>query len=166
MSVRSALIAFALMATAGCEARTDRWTERQAAVDPPGLWRVEALGANAQPVLICVDSFLRKGFAAPLPEVQGQPCVPLGEPVMTQEGQLRRCKIGAETLLLRTTTKGDANAFTIALRVTVLGARTEASAVQTRRYTRLGPCPEGWKVGDTTDQKGRRTNEAWPPAWR
>jgi len=68
--------------------------------------------------------------------------------------------------LVSTRTVGPANNFEVELRVTTLGSGQEASFTQTRRYTRLGPCPEGWKVGDKTDRFGRRSNDVWTPAWR
>jgi len=151
---------------AGCEVGTDRWIERQAAIDPPGLWRVEVVDADAPAVRICVDSLLRAGFSMPLPEAHGITCEPLGEPIQTEDGRLQRCRIGAQTLLVSTRTVGPANNFEVELRVTTLGSGQEASFTQTRRYTRLGPCPEGWKVGDKTDRFGRRSNDVWTPAWR
>lgn len=162
------LVALALLA--GCDVRSERetrrWTERQAAVDPPELWRVEAVGSDAPPVQVCADSFLRTGFATPLPEVQGLACTPLGDPIQTDSGRLQRCTLGDQTLLVRTRTEGGPEAFTVDLRVTVLGKGPRASVAQSRRYTRLGPCPKGWKVGDNTDRAGKITNEVWPPAWR
>ncbi|GLK47937.1 hypothetical protein GCM10017620_09100 [Brevundimonas intermedia] len=166
MRIRHALTAVALVATSACEANTDRWIERQTAVDPPELWQVEALGADVQPVRICVDGFLRKGFSAPLPEVNGRPCIPMGKSITTPDATLQRCTLGHEDVLVRVTRTGDDDVFTVALRVTLISGHKDASAVQTRRYTRLGACPKGWKVGDVTDQKGRRTNEVWPPVWR
>lgn len=155
-----------LILLAGCEVGTGRWIERQAAVDPPELWRVEVVDADAPAVRICVDSLLRTGFAMPLPEAHGMACEPLGEPILTEDGRLQRCRLGARTLLVGARTTPQADGFDVELRVTTLGPGPEASFVQTRRYTRLGPCPEGWKIGDKTDRLGRRSNDVWPPAWR
>lgn len=164
------LLLLTLALLAGCDVRSERetrrWTERQAAVDPPELWRVEAVGSDAPPVQICADTFLRKGFSTPLPEVQGLACTPLGAPAQTGSGRLQRCAVGGRTLLVRTRTEGGSEAFTVELRVTTLGAGPGTSAAQSRRYTRLGPCPKGWKVGDNTDRTGRISNKVWPPAWR
>lgn len=155
-----------LILSTGCEVSTDRWTERQAAVDPPELWRVEVVDADAPAVRICVDSLLRTGFSMPTPEAHGMACEPLGEPIRTEDGRLQRCRIGSRTLLVGTRTRGSASSFDIELRVATLGPGPEASFIQTRRYTRLGPCPEGWKVGDQTDRSGRSSNDVWTPAWR
>ena len=153
-----------VVALAGCEARPEVWTERQAAVDPPELWRVEAVNSDAPAVQICTDSVLRQGFSKPRPEVQGQPCLPTGDPIQTEAGVLQRCTVGDHTLLVRSRTEGGTDAFSVELRVTTLGADPDASAVQTRRYTRLGPCPQGWKIGDSTDRTGRRILQDRPSA--
>ncbi len=149
---------------AGCEVRTDRWLERQAAVDPPELWRVEVVGSDARPVHLCVDTLLRKGFTTPLPEVGGQPCILIGEPVEADGGRIGRCSSAGQPLLFSVKTEGDPLNFTVALNVQTLGRQSHA-VTQTRRYTRLGPCPKGWNIGDNTDQQGRRRNNIWPPAW-
>jgi len=164
--IRRLSLAAVLILLTGCEVSTDRWTERQAAVDPPELWRVEVVDADSPAVRICVDSLLRTGFSMPMPEAHGMACEPLGEPIKTEDGRLQRCRIGGRTLLVGTRTKGPANSFDVELRVTTLGPGPEASFVQTRRYTRQGHCPEGWKVGDQTDRFGRRSNTVWTPAWR
>lgn len=164
--IRRLSIVVALILLPGCEVSTDRWTERQADVDPPELWRVEVVDADAPAVRICVDSLLRTGFSTPLPEAHGMACEPLGEPIQTENGRVQRCRIGGQTLLVGTRTKGAASDFAVELRVTTLGPGPETSFVQARRYTRLGACPEGWKVGDKTDRFGRRSNDTWPPAWR
>lgn len=153
-----------LAMVAGCEVRTDRWMERQAAVDPPELWRVEVVDSDARPVQICVDTLLRKGFASPLPEVEGRPCILLGEPVEVAGGRIQRCTAGGHTLLLSVKVAGSPSDFTVVLNVETLGRRTYA-VTQTRRYTKLGPCPNGWRVGDNIDQNGRKRNNVWPPAW-
>lgn len=165
-STAQALLPLALttIMLSGCEVRTDRWLERQAAVDPPELWRVEVVGGDAHPVQVCVDSLLRTGFTAPLPEVGGQPCVLIGEPVETEGGRIGRCTSGGQALLFSVKTDGEPPDFTVALRVETLDRQAYA-VTQTRRYTRLGPCPTGWNIGDNTDQEGRRRNNIWPPAW-
>ena len=164
--IRRLPLVVGLILLTGCEVSTDRWTKRQAMVDPPELWRVEVVDADAPAVRICVDSLLRTGFFMPMPEAHGMACEPLGEPVQTEDGRLQRCRIGSQTLLVGTRTRGSASSFDVELRVTTLGPGPEASFGQTRRYTRLGPCPEGWKVGDQIDRFGRRGNDVWTPAWR
>jgi hypothetical protein len=165
--VNRLLLLAVLIPLTGCEARPERWAERQAAADPPELWRVEALGSATSgerppSVEICADTYLREGFSRPLAEVQGLPCTPAGDPIQTKDGLLRRCTVGTATLLVRTRSEGDADNFTVELRVTTLGAGPSVTAVQTRRYTRIGSCPPGWKVGEATDQAGRRANRVWP----
>ena len=159
------LLALLPVALAACKVQTDRWIERQAAVDPPELWRVEVVGSDARPVQLCADSILRKGFVSPLPEAEGQPCIPIGDPVETAGGRIQRCAIGNQTLLVAVRVEGDPAAFSVTFSAQTLRQRTPFAASQTRRYTRLGPCPEGWKVGDNTDQNGERRNNIWPPAW-
>lgn len=148
----------------GCEVRTDRWLDRQAAVDPPELWRVEVLDGDANPVEVCVDSLLRTGFTAPLPEVGGQPCTLIGKPVESNHGRIGRCTSGGQTLLFSVTTAGQPSDFNVTLRVETLDRQAYA-VTQTRRYTRMGPCPPGWNIGENTDQDGHRRNNIWPPAW-
>lgn len=162
---RSAPLAILTLAmVAGCEVRTERWMERQAAVDPPELWRVEVVDSDARPVQLCADSVLRKGFASPLPEVDGRPCIPLGEPVEVDGGRTQRCTAGDRTLLVNVKVEGEPSDLTVALYVETLDRQAYA-ATQTRRYTRLGPCPKGWHIGDNIDQQGQKRNNIWPRAW-
>ncbi|WP_309630408.1 hypothetical protein [Brevundimonas sp.] len=161
-AVRLTILTAAMVA--GCEVRTDRWLERQAAVDPPELWRVEVVNSDSLPVQLCADTLLREGFKSPLPEVGGQPCILIGEPVETDGGRIGRCASGGHALMFSVKTEGDPSDFTVALNVQTLG-RHGYIVTQTRRYTRLGPCPQGWSIGDNTDQQGRKRNNIWPPAW-
>lgn len=158
------LAALSTVMLAGCEVQTDRWLARQAAIDPPELWRVEVVASTAHPVTVCVDSLLRKGFTSPLPEVGGQPCILIGEPVEAEDGRIGRCTSDSQPLLFSVKTEGEPSDFTVVLNVQTLDRQAYA-VTQTRRYTRLGPCPPGWIIGDNTDQEGRKRNNIWPPAW-
>ncbi|WP_428151131.1 hypothetical protein [Brevundimonas sp.] len=165
--MRIHLVSLIVLTTAlltGCEVRTDRWLERQAEVDPPELWQVEVIGAEARPVQICVDTLLREGFGSPLPEVGGQPCVLIGEPVEHEGGRIGRCASAGRPLLFSVKKEGAPEDFSVTLNVQTLDRRA-SEVTQTRRYRRLGLCPPGWTIGDNTDQEGRRRNNVWPPAW-
>lgn len=158
------LTSLTVMVLTGCEVRTDRWLERQAKVDPPELWQVEVPSSDARPVQVCVDRLLREGFGSPLPEVGGKPCILIGEPVESEGGRIGRCASAGRPLLFSVKSEGGPEDFTVTLNVQTLdGLAYEVT--QMRRYTKLGPCPIGWTIGENTDQEGRRRNDIWPPAW-
>lgn len=162
----TAIVWFGLLTLAACDVDTTRWKERQAAVDPPTLWQVEVPGSSANPVQICVDRGLQEGFRRAVPEADGQVCEPTADPMPTGNGgQILQCTLGGRAWRVRTDVSDGVDRFTVDYRAEILDTRRPQVFTQLRRYTRLGPCPEGWRIGENTDQQGRRQNEIWTPAW-
>ena len=135
-----------------------RWVERQARVDPMTLWRVEVLDAAepAPPVLVCADSVLHRGFQDARPNVAGQRCAVVGDPVINGSSRSLRCVSGGRRFAVVSSVTGDVSRdFTVRMHATPVGG---GAFVQTRNYRRLGGCPEGWRIGDHTDANGRRAS--------
>lgn len=147
-----ALLLACIPALAGCGPTTaQRMAAHQAAVDPPGLWRVEALDDQGQPMaalLVCADTTMREGFARATAEIAEQPCLPLKNGVDRPGLFAMRCEIGGRRFGLTVNRTGDPErAFEVAFALKALDG-TEASARQVRRFRRLGDCPAGWGIGD------------------
>lgn len=161
------LLLSAVLALGGAcsEALTDssRWERRQAAIDPPELWSVPALDAAApsHPVKVCADSVVRAGFAAPMPAFDGQACERQGDAVLDGAKRFALCETNGHRFAVTSSVEGDPEqALTVRFSVQPLrGDRTTYG--QTLRYQRLGPCPAGWRVGEHTDQHGRRLPSAF-----
>ena len=161
------LLVAAGVTLASCEAaneelRAQRWIDRQAAIDPPALWLTEVVDTDPStgPVRVCADSVLRTGFDQPMPTFGGRPCQRLGDPVVGPGYWAARCETGGSRYAVTSTTTGDpAAAFTVRMAVRKIGGDRQGWE-QTRTYRRLGGCPEGWRIGDRTDQKGRRLSDA------
>lgn len=155
----------AALALAACDADVERWRQRQADIDPPALWRVEALDGQAviRTVTVCADSVVHAGFAQPLPASSGRTCEALAEPVRTGPERTLVCDISGRRYAVTSSVVGDqAQAFTVAFAARPLKASGEGFT-QTRRYTRTGPCPAGWRIGDHTDRYGRKHGDARRP---
>jgi hypothetical protein len=151
MRLAPLLLALGLAACEGRQA-TEELRARAAAVDPPQLWRAEALGRDGEvqkAVLLCADTVLREGLARANAEVNGQPCRQEGD-VQTRPGFYGlRCTAGGRRYVLSTTSWGDPrNDLTVSFAATALD-RSHQAASQLRHYRRLGPCPAGWIVGQT-----------------
>ena len=135
-----------------------RWVQRQARVDPLTLWRVEVVDAAepAPAVLVCADSVLHRGFQDARPNLGGERCAVVGDPVVQGASRSLRCVSGGQRFAVVSSVTGDVSSdFTVRMHAAPAGGR---SFVQTRKYRRLGGCPEGWRIGDHTDAKGRRVS--------
>jgi hypothetical protein len=155
-----------LLALAACDAPSGSAVleRRLLAEDPPELWRAEAVdaaGRAAGAVHICTNRNLRAGLVRANAEVNGTTCAPRRDPVERPGLYAVRCQLGGKTFGLTVNTTGDlARDFTARSSFTGLYGRDDVRAVQTRHYTRLGPCPAGWKVGDQGPPGGERTGNA------
>jgi hypothetical protein len=165
----------ALLLLAACSdpgsTRTERfWAARQEAVDPPQLWSVEAVPAQAgwRPVLVCADRAMRQGFARPLPAVGTAQCDPVEDDARTEGGVYTvRCDLNGRRFGVSSVVTGDVTRdFVARYQVTDLAGfmatrtRAASEAVQSRRYRKLGACPAGWTIGDRTDRFGARLRQA------
>lgn len=151
---RFAPVLLAALTLSACEGRqaTDELRARAAALDPPQLWRAEALGRDGtvqKAVLLCADTVLREGLARANAEVNGEACRQTGD-VQARPGFYGlRCTAGGRRYVLSTTSWGDPkNDLTVSFAATALD-RSHQAASQVRHYRRIGPCPAGWTVGQT-----------------
>lgn len=129
-----------------------KFRERQRRYDPLQLWSIEVVSPQkAGPISICTDSFLRQGFARPLPSQDGKQCA-LDEPPTVEGDRIKMyCTLNNRRYIIRATLQGDPKtAFDLYYGI----SSDEISMRQTRRYKHLGACPEGWEIGDNTDQSG------------
>jgi len=159
-----------LLALAGCGAphTESRLATHQAQVDPPMLWRVEALDAAGNPsaaLTVCADSTLREGFARATAEVAGMPCVPMKDRVEKDGLFAVRCELNGQRFGLTVNRSGDPERdFQIDFALKALDG-TDAGARQVRRFRRIGPCPAGWGIGDQAKVSEPRGVNALAGAW-
>jgi hypothetical protein len=159
-----------LLLCAGC-ARPDpemSLQARQSRLDPPQLWRVQALdpgGKVSAELLVCADTVLREGFARARAEADGRPCRQLG-PVIDKDGLFAlRCEMDGERYGLTVTRTGDpARDFTAAFAFTNLD-RPGISVKQSRRYRFEGACPRGWGIGDQARPNARPGVNSLAATW-
>jgi len=159
-----------LLALTACSApRTEsRLAAHQAQVDPPMLWRVEALDTAGRPsaaLTVCADSTLREGFARATAEVAGQPCLPMKDHVERPGLFAVRCELNGQRFGLTANRSGDPERdFQIAFALKALDG-TDAGARQVRRFRRIGPCPAGWGIGDQAKLSEPRGVNALAGTW-
>lgn len=159
-----------LLALAACAqpSREARMVAAQAAVDPPMLWRVEALDAAGHlsaALTVCADRAMREGFARATAEIGGRSCIPLKGAVDRPGLYAARCQMDGGRYGLTVNRSGDAERdFEIAFALKALDG-TYAGARQTRRFHKLGPCPDGWGIGDQARADGSPTVNALAGGW-
>lgn len=148
------LAASACVSIGGCDvgrpsALSAQIAARQAAFDPPQLWRVEQLagGLTTAAVQVCAADVHRAAFLRPAMEVNGRTCATFGLPVDTPRVFQTYCRSEGREFLVRIDSRGDPQqAFTTTMAIRPLDGLSPP-AVASRRYTRVGPCPEGWRIG-------------------
>jgi hypothetical protein len=161
MLSRAILLLLTAALVAGCgggERAKERYRQRQAAVDPPELWSIEVVPAppGVKPILICTDSIMRKGLGHPSLSLSGGACTPTDEPVLSANGYVQRCDLNGEAWVATSTLAGDQGRdFTASLAAGPL-SDDNGGYRQVRRFKRIGPCPDGWSIGEKTDQSGAR----------
>jgi len=155
--MKSIVLAFAVLLLAACDAAPGtaaRLLARQQAIDPPQLWRIEALSAGDKVVgesWVCADTTLRQTFARVHAEVDGTPCLTTSGPVVREGLSTLRCATQGRSYAISSQAIGDpARDFRLAVTVTPL-SRDLGPGRQIRRFRRLGPCPSGWQIGDQAD---------------
>lgn len=146
-----------LLAACDGKAAGERYKARAAALDPPHLWSVEVVPAQAgvRAVRLCADSRIHEGLNRPMVTAGDTPCRPLGKEVVSGDTRIQRCELNGETWVATASVEGDLTRDFVSVQAAepVSGA---GGYSQTRRYQRIGDCPEGWNVGDSTDQQGNR----------
>lgn len=160
-----------LLALSGCgvQRAETRLAAHQAQVDPPRLWRVTALDAAGQPagaVLVCADRTMTGAFARAGAEVNGQPCLPLKDGVERAGLFAVRCELNGRRFGLTVNRTGDpARDFTVAFALRTVDGGSEVGARQVRRFQKLGPCPQGWGIGDQAKPGEPRGVNALAGTW-
>jgi len=162
---RVAAASLLLSALAACDSpdAAQRLLERQQAIDPPHLWRIEVVGttrAGAPEVqgattYICADTNLAQIFTRTRAEINGEPCLDVGGPVVTPDGWSLRCQADGRLFSVGSATHGDrARDFRLDFALVALD-RQVGPVKQSQHFLRLGPCPTGWGIGDQA-RPGRR----------
>ena len=163
-----ALAAGIFAAGAGTPDTETRILARQEAIDPPQLWRVDALGptgAVKASVFVCADTSVRETFVRARAEVNGEICKDTTPPVLKDNGWALRCQAHGWPFAVSATTLGDPRQdFRLNFGLTQLyyvptAADPPAMSVrQSRHFRRIGACPAGWRIGDQArpGQKPRR----------
>lgn len=164
-----ALAAGIFAAGAGVPDTETRILARQQAIDPPQLWRVDALsetGAVKASVFVCADTALRETFVRTRAEVNGEPCKDTTEPVMKENGWALRCQAHGWPFAVSATTVGDPQqdfqlnfGLTQLFYVPAANDPPAMSVRQSRHFRRVGDCPYGWRIGDQA-KPGRRPHRA------
>jgi hypothetical protein len=166
----------ALLGLSACDlgqATQNEILTRQQALDPPQLWRVEAIGRDGavqSAVYVCADTNLRETFTRTRAEVNGQLCKDSTDPIMRPNGWALSCQVNGRPFGISATTVGDLQKdFRLDFELTELypgyhhyllsGDPAPVTASQIRHFLRMGPCPSGWGIGDQA-KPGRRPRKA------
>ncbi len=130
---------------------------------PPQLWRVAAVGEGSpgKPIRFCADARLASGFTSITPEIGGHRCVQEGYTHGAPPSQSYKCLIEGQEFGVVTNVSGrypeDFTAFSA-----VIDIDSQRSVYsRSLHFRRLGVCPSGWRIGQATDQQGRRAPAAF-----
>jgi hypothetical protein len=169
-----AVVLLAGAALTGCERKAplsatageNRPVTAAAPAEPTSLWRIEVVsdGKATSQLDICADRNVQSGFTRPAPEVNGQPCVKVGEAVEKDGTYSVRCRIDDALYRVGSTTEGDLSKD---FKVDMAVARQDRKGPtfeQTRHYTRLGDCPAGWRIGDSAAPGAKQVVNTLAPA--
>jgi hypothetical protein len=156
---RSAVLILVLLALGACDSWRGARTQAAAPTAEPAprqLWLVQAIGedgAHLTSRYICTDAALRESFQRPPARVKGRPCEDITMPALKDNAWFVRCLIGEQTFAITASTVGDPSEdflFDFAVTpIAIYGIGKAGPPVRDiRRFRRIGPCPEGWRVGD------------------
>jgi len=153
-----ALAAGSLAAGMDTQDTETRILNRQQLIEPPQLWRVDALsetGGVKASVFVCADTSLRETFVRARAEVNGEICKDTTSPDMRENGWALRCSADGRPFAVSASTIGDPTRdFRLDFAITELyfaptpGDPQPAHARQSRHFRRVGQCPAGWRIGD------------------
>jgi hypothetical protein len=130
---------------------------------PPRLWLIKVSGeADAgQDIRLCADRKLEAGLTAIGPDFAGRPCRQEGYSSAIPPDQSYKCLVDGREFGIATHVSGRYPAdFTAASTVVDLDAQRSVYS-RALAIRRLGACPAGWKVGQATDQAGRKVTAAF-----
>jgi hypothetical protein len=124
--------------------------------DTPRLWRAEVVdqAVTGHPVFVCADKRARTGFTEALPDINGEACGLIDQPIRRKGAFIARCHTSFAIVATSSTVKGDMTRdFTVSTRIStrpadVTKAEPRTESVQVRHYRDVGACPAGWSVGD------------------
>jgi hypothetical protein len=161
------VLSLVLMACSAAD-REARLKAQADAIDPPALWRVEVVdagGAPAAALLVCANGDLVDGFRRANAEVSGELCLTLDGAVDRPGLYASRCVLNGRRFSVSVAQSGDPERdFTAAFAMTALDG-SGLGARQVRRFRRIGPCPEGWRIGDQAPPGGPPGVNALAGAW-
>jgi hypothetical protein len=165
-----ALLALVPPGLCGCDegrsANADAfWRARQAALDPPQLWSVAVVERPepGRPVLLCADARMRSGFVRGDPALGERSCARMGDERRTPLGLGFDCQLDGAAYHVWSAAAGDPLRDFIT-HVSVQPAEGGTSYVQAFHFHRVGTCPAGWNVGDSTNQRGEHVRDAALPS--
>jgi hypothetical protein len=169
--------AAAVVALSACDdgAQTARavaqWRERQARIDPPQLWSVQAVheAHGGKAVLICADSELRSGFTSVIPAFGKVHCArETDTKVEAAPSPNYRCMLGGAEYAVATSVKGDRGRDFEADSTILRDGQTVYARIL--RFRRVGACPAGWECrghhqpeGSASQQRRRAAIVRSPP---
>ena len=133
-----------------------RLAAMQARRDPPQLWSVAVVGeaAGGRPVHICADTSVRSGFRDVIPASGPRHCARLDGWKGPPPGPGHLCELNGQTHRVISDSSGDP-ARDFRTRSTIRRvADGQVLYARTLRFQYEGACPNGWRVGDATDQAG------------
>ena len=156
---RSAVLILVLLALAACDSWRGARTQAAAQapqLDPRQLWLVQSVGEDgvrSASRYVCTDAALREAFQRPPAKVKGRPCEDITVPALKDNAWFVRCLIGEQTFAITASTVGDpAEDFLFDFAMTPIAiydiGKAGPPVREVRRFRRVGPCPEGWRVGD------------------
>lgn len=118
----------------------------------PDLWLAEVVdekGARREASWICADEMVRVGLTRAVPEINGAPCLILGEPLERPDLFTARCLALGQRFSVNATRSGDmSDNFMVRVRVRPLETQ-HPGAAGTIHYQKVGPCPANWRNGDS-----------------
>jgi hypothetical protein len=156
---RSAVLILVLLALGACDSWRPSRTQTAAPApepDPRQLWLVQSVGEDgvrSASRYVCTDAALREAFQRPPARVKGRACEDITAPALKDRAWFVRCLIGAQTFAISASTVGEPSEdFLFDFAVTpieIYGIGKAGPPVrEVRRFRRIGPCPDGWRVGD------------------
>jgi hypothetical protein len=159
-SLAACVLIALLSAAGGCAKQTAAAAAPRRA--PPQFWLVESVGAEAKvrPVRLCVDPLLRTGFTSFRVNLGKEACM---ADHLTSDAthETYRCSVGGSEYGAATTwSQPRPDQLVVSSTLVDLETSTTVFA-RTLRYSLLGPCPAGWRVGEATDRQGRRVSAAF-----
>ncbi len=145
-----------LLGLVGCDGSGDTETQvraRQQAIDPPQLWIVQVIAGNGEATastFVCADAAIRETFARTRAEVNGKRCEDTTGPVQKAHEWALSCRAQGREFAISASTLGDVSQdFWLNFALTPLFDPTGIGTVrQTRHFRNVGPCPNGWRIGD------------------